>query len=166
MLTVLKPHRSLSMPRLLCRTSAKRLLWCSAVFMVIMSTTSCNEKLLEKPDNLIPQEKMVEVLNDLALVNAAKSNNPALLEENDIEPMAYIFEKHDIDSLQFVESDRYYASLPKTYEAIYKQVESRLEKKGKTLEDEKTVNDSLNRLKLEKGKAGNDKVDSKQDTKE
>ena len=146
-------------------SSGQGFLWCSLVFTVVMSTASCNEQLLEKPDNLIPQEKMVEVLRDLAVINAAKSNNAALLEENGIEPMAYVFEKHDIDSLQFVESDRYYASLPKTYEVIYKQVESRLETEGKALEEAKKINDSLNRVELDEGKVGENKVEEEQDKK-
>ncbi len=117
--------------------------------ILIISLLSCNETLLEKPDNLIPEDKMVQVLEDLAIVNAAKSTNIAVLHENDIEPMAYIFEKHGIDSLQFVESDRYYASLPPEYEKIYKKVESNLEKEVAIVEEAKRVNDSLSRMELE-----------------
>jgi phosphoribosylanthranilate isomerase len=103
----------------------------------ILALAGCNENLLEKPDNLISEDKMVEVLKDLAIVNAAKTTNIAVLQDNDIEPMDYIYEKHGIDSVQFVESDRYYASLPKKYEQIYKKVESRLEKETKKIEEEK-----------------------------
>lgn len=117
--------------------------------MSILALAGCNENLLEKPDNLISEDKMVEVLKDLAIVNAAKTTNIAVLQDNDIEPMDYIYEKHGIDSVQFVESDRYYASLPKKYEQIYKKVESRLEKETKKIEEEKKVNDSLRRLELE-----------------
>lgn len=92
---------------------------------------------------------MVEVLKDLAIVNAAKSTDVAVLQDNDIEPMAYIFEKHGIDSLQFVESDRYYASIPPDYEKIYKKVEEKLEKQAKVMEEAKEVNDSLRRIELE-----------------
>lgn len=117
-------------------------------FLVLIA---CNEKLLEKPDNLIPEAKMVEVLQDLAILNAAKTTNNAVLQENDIEPMVYIFEKHGIDSIQFVKSDRYYASNPPLYEELYKKVESNLENKTKIIEAEKEVNDSLRRLELQQG---------------
>ncbi|SDD85187.1 protein of unknown function [Pricia antarctica] len=128
--------------------------------ILIISLLSCNDNLLKKPDNLIPEDKMVEVLTDLAIVNAAKITNVALLQEHDIEPMAYIFEKHGIDSLQFVESDRYYASLPIAYEKIYKKVESKLEEQTKVLEEEKKVTDSLRISELENkdGKTNLDKV--------
>ncbi len=117
--------------------------------VLMISLLSCNENLLEKPDNLIPEAKMVEVLKDLAIVNAAKSTNLAVLHDNDIEPMPYIFEKYHIDSLQFVESDRYYASLPVEYERIYKKVESKLEKEVKIVEEAKRVKDSLTRIERE-----------------
>lgn len=92
---------------------------------------------------------MVAVLTDLAVVNAARSTNISVLRDNDIEPMAYIYRKHGIDSTQFVESDRYYSSLPEKYEQIYKKVEIRLEEQTKALEEEKKVNDSLRRAELE-----------------
>lgn len=133
----------------------KNYIWIVLLFLVV----ACNEKLMEKPDDLIPENKMVEVLKDLAIVNAAKTTNVAVLQENDIEPMNYIFEKHGIDSIQLVESDRYYASLPVKYEQIYKKVEAELERETKALEEEKKVNDSLRRLELEnKGNNNLDKV--------
>jgi len=122
--------------------------------VLIITLLSCNDTLLEKPDNLIPEDKMVEILKDLAIVNAAKSTNVAVLHENNIEPMTYIFEKYGIDSLQFVESDRYYASIPPEYEKIYKKVEAKLEMQTKAIEEAKKVNDSLLRLKLENKEGG------------
>lgn len=132
--------------------------YCALVVFLLL--ISCSENLLEKPNNLIPEDKMVEVLKDLAIVNAAKSTNISVLQDNGIEPMAYIYEKHGIDSTQFVESDRYYASLPVTYEHIYKNVESKLEKETKAIEEAKKVNDSLRRVELEnrEGKTYLDKV--------
>lgn len=119
-------------------------------FLLIIALLACNENLVDKPDNLIPEDKMVAVLTDLAIVNAAKSTNIAVLHDNDIEPMQYVYEKHDIDSLQFVESDFYYASLPKgAYERIYKKVEARLEKKAKAVEEAKVLRDSLGKVERE-----------------
>lgn len=124
--------------------------------LVLLSLLSCNENLLEKPDDLIPEDKMVAILTDLAVVNAAKSTNMAVLQDLDIEPMDYIFKKYDIDSLQFVESDRYYASLPPEYEEIYKRVESKLEEQAKTMEEAKRVNDSLRRMESEENRDDTD----------
>ncbi|MFS4494247.1 DUF4296 domain-containing protein [Maribacter sp. 2308TA10-17] len=113
------------------------------LFLLITCFFSCAEKLMEKPDNLISKERMVEILNDLAIINAAKSTNAKLLQDYDLEPTKYIFEKYDIDSLQFVESDRYYASIPEEHEEIYIAVEAKLEVEKERLQTAKKIKDSL-----------------------
>lgn len=120
------------------------------ILTILVCLTSCSEKLLEKPENLIARDKMVEVLKDLAKVNAAKTTNAAILRDNNIDPMAYIFVKHSIDSIRFVESDKYYASLPIEYESIYRDVESILEKEQAILNEAKAVEDSLRLQKKER----------------
>ena len=105
---------------------------------------SCVERIIEKPDDLIPREKMTQLLYDLAILNAAKSTNSALLEEHFDSPTLFLFEQYGIDSLQFVQSDLYYASQPLVYEAIYKEVAAKLEKEKNKLEEaRKIVNDSI-----------------------
>ncbi len=108
---------------------------------------SCAEKLIEKPDNVIPQDKMVLILKDMAIINAAKGTNLGKLRDNGVDPTTYVFEKYEVDSAQFVDSDRYYASLPIVYESIYKEVEASLENQRVQLEAEKKEMDSLNMLK-------------------
>lgn len=115
--------------------------------LLVLLCISCAEKLIEKPDNLIPKDKMVMILKDMAIVNAAKGTNLGKLKDNGIEPTTFIFEKYEIDSAQFVNSDRYYASLPLEYESLYKQVEVNLEQQREEVMAAKKVNDSLNLLK-------------------
>ena len=116
------------------------------ILLGLMLLHSCAEKLIEKPENLIPRDKMVKILKEMTILNAAKGTNLGILKDNGIEPTTYVFQKFDIDSLQFVESDRYYASLPQEYEAIYKEVESLLEAQKERAEEIKKVNDSLKLL--------------------
>ncbi|WP_299800497.1 DUF4296 domain-containing protein [uncultured Maribacter sp.] len=118
------------------------------VSMFILS--SCAEELVEKPDNLIPEDKMVAVIKEMAIVNAAKATNLSKLRENGVEPTSFIFTKFEIDSAQFVDSDRYYASKPLRYENMYKKVESDLEDQRLKLEAEKKVRDSLSLLEKSK----------------
>lgn len=115
--------------------------------LLIALLFSCAKKLVEKPDNLIDKEKMVEILNDMAILTAAKSTNISILRNNSIEPMQFIYEKHGVDSIQFVESNFYYASLPIEYEAIYTAVEARLEKDKERIEEKKNRNDSIKNMK-------------------
>lgn len=111
------------------------------VFVLILC--SCGEKLIKEPDGLIPKDEMVDILSDLAILNAARNANPKILEEENIEPTRFVFEKYKIDSLQFVTSDTYYASLPKEYEAMYLEVEELLNKIKDSMTEAKKIKDSL-----------------------
>ncbi|MBT8320192.1 MAG: DUF4296 domain-containing protein [Eudoraea sp.] len=112
----------------------KRLLY---LFVLLFLTAGCNEKVIEKPENLIAREKMVDILYDLALINSANAIDPKVLEKNQVEPMGYIFSKYGIDSIQFVRSDLYYAAIPLEYEAIYEALEERLETERLRLKEER-----------------------------
>lgn len=113
-----------------------------------MNLASCDEKLIEKPENLIAKDKMILILSDMAIVNSAKTTNVSALRENNFEPTQFIFAKYGIDSLQFVESDRYYASKTNEYLEIFTAVESKLEKQKIELEDAKKLSDSLRQLEV------------------
>jgi len=96
------------------------------LFLISICLLSCAEDVVEKPENLLPKDKMASIFYDLALVNAAKNTGNDILKKNNIETMNYIFTKHDIDSVAFVDSDLYYASKPAIYKEIYEDVELRL----------------------------------------
>lgn len=120
--------------------------------LIVFVLMSCGEKLLEAPEDLIPRDKMVLILKDMAIVNAAKGANKGILKDNAVEPTSYIFEKYEIDSAQFVESDRYYASLPVEYEAIYTEIETILKEEKEQLEAEKKIADSLKMNSIQQSK--------------
>ena len=115
--------------------------------LLIILLLGCNEKTVEKPENLISKDQMAEILYDLAIINAAKKTNPVRLEYRNIEVMPFIFEKYGIDSTQFVQSDIYYASIPSEYEAIYQTVESRLALEKSIFDENKArVSDSVRQV--------------------
>lgn len=110
-------------------------------FMVLVS---CAEKVVDEPENLIPKEKMTEILHDLAILNASKSGAARKFKDSGIDIMEFLYAKYDIDSAQFSESDLYYASIPLEYQTIYKDVEARLKRQKDTLEAiGKRLNDSI-----------------------
>lgn len=97
----------------------------------------CQKAAIEKPDNLIDEEVMENIIYDLAVLEAIRTSNTAVLESKGITtPSSYIYEKYDIDSLQFVSSNHYYASDVHNYLKMYKRIEERLA-------SEKTAIDSL-----------------------
>ena len=113
-------------------------------FGLLALLLSCGEELMEKPEGLIPKEKMILILKDMTVINAAKSANMSKFYDHDVEPTSLVFEQHGIDSLQFVISDRYYASLPVVYEAMYKEIEQLLETEKNALSEAKKIKDSIN----------------------
>ncbi len=126
----------------------------SVIALVLVVLFSCNEKLIEKPENLIAQETMTNILYDLAIINAAKSSSVKILQQNNIETMDYIYKKYNIDSVQFVRSDSYYASIPATYFDIYNAVESRLD-------NEKTVWDAKKKEEVDEVQKKNQEARNK-----
>lgn len=110
---------------------------------LVVLLISCGEKLMEKPEDLIPKEKMINILKDMTILNSAKSTNISVFHDNKIEPTSFIFSEYGIDSLQFVTSDRYYASLPNEYEAMYIEIEKQLEAEEKEVTEAKRIKDSV-----------------------
>lgn len=90
----------------------------------------------EKPKNLLSQDQMVEVIYDMTLMSAAKGLNRRIIENNGVDPEAFVFEKHNIDSVQFAESNRYYSYDIKVYESIYQRVKTKLEAQKKVFNSE------------------------------
>ena len=102
---------------------------------------------MEKPANLIPENKMVEVLTDLSVINSAKNFNKRYLEETGIRPNTYLYEKHGIDSLQLAKSTEYYAKKYDLLDRIFARVQANLEKMKGELElvraEEERIEDSI-----------------------
>lgn len=97
-----------------------------ALFLVIIS---CKDSAIEKPDNLIAEDKMIDILSDVAILEAIRVENPSSLAERNIVPDKYIYKKYKIDSLQFSSSDKYYASDVDNYLKMYEKVSKNIEKK-------------------------------------
>jgi hypothetical protein len=90
---------------------------------------ACDEKNKpKKPENLIPKDTMEKIIYDLYIVTSAKGVNKKALEKNNVVPETYILTKYNIDSLQFAESNNYYAFNADTYKKLVNNVKARLEK--------------------------------------
>ena len=99
----------------------------SFLFFCITTFLGCQNAPIEKPDNLIDQDKMVDIMFDINVLEAMKSQTTLVLEANKINPNTYIYKKYNIDSLQFAKSDKYYASDVKKYKEIFDAVNKRIE---------------------------------------
>lgn len=105
------------------------------LLIVLVALSSCSG--VEKPDNLIEEETMVDILYDLSVMEAMRSQNPnRLMKAPNLR--TYIFEKYKIDSVQFAKSNAYYSSDPKEYQKLFQKVGDRLNENIK-VEEKKSI---------------------------
>ena len=127
------------------------------LYLVVCLVFSCNPSVEKpkKPENLIPEDKMVDIMYDIFILNSAKGVNKKMLELNGILPKDYVFEKYSIDSIQFAESNNYYVYDTKTYESILNKIAEKIDAKKKEYEaldkieeaDKKRKEDSIRRVR-------------------
>ena len=86
---------------------------------------SCNNNSVEKPKNLIGKDKMVDILYDISLLEAIKTQN-INGGMNSKMGNEYIYKKYKIDSVQFVKSNKYYASDIEEYKKMFEKIKERL----------------------------------------
>lgn len=93
-------------------------------FGLITLFFSCNSS-VEKPKNLIDKDKMTDILYDISLLEAIKTQNinGGLTVKTANE---YIYKKYNIDSAQFVNSNKYYASDLEEYKKMFEKIKERL----------------------------------------
>lgn len=140
------------------------------LFFALAFLLGCHDvKKPKEPENLLSKDQMVDILFDLAIVNSAKGVNKKMLEDNGVIPSQYIYKKHEIDSLQFVENNNYYAYRIDEYEEIIAKVmdsmQSIKEQLSKDMKEEeerfRTPNDSIKSIKKDR-LAKTDSLDQKQ----
>jgi hypothetical protein len=125
-----------------------------SLFALLVLFSSCNKDLVKKPDNLIDKGMMVDVMYDMALLDALKYQDPNSLYDNGINPRTYVYKKYKIDSLQFVKSNAYYAADYREYKKMYDALNDRLKKEKASVdliikkEQKKAV--ALKKIKVKK----------------
>lgn len=118
----------------------------------IIAFSACqNIEKSEKPNDLIREDKMVDVISEISLLQSARNFNKRLYENSGIKGQEYIFEKYDIDSVQFKRSNDYYSDNYEVYQRIYDSVKNRFEKMKTDLDtlqkQEQRIKDSIAKAK-------------------
>ncbi|OBQ57290.1 DUF4296 domain-containing protein [Tamlana sp. s12] len=112
----------------------KRVILCLGMLL----SFACNRfKGPEKPENLIPEDKMVNILIDSKLLTSTNSANKRIMKDSNLDVNTYVYRKYKIDSTQFADSNAYYAFHVEIYDDIYnKAIDSleRLHEELKTLQ--------------------------------
>lgn len=114
------------------------------LFLLLLLASCYGIEKPSKPDNLLSEDKMVDVLVEINLMSSAKGINKRELENRGIVPDTFIYNKHKIDSTQFANSNNFYAYDIEKYDKIYTRVKDSLEalrafykEKEKRIEEEK-----------------------------
>jgi len=99
-----------------------------ACIIVSLLLFSCGEQAAEKPKDHLPEDKMVNMLYDITMLQAINSFKPQVLDSNKVEAKNYIYKKYKTDSLTFAQSHTYYASDLEVYGEMQRKVADRIEK--------------------------------------
>ncbi len=124
-----------------------RVLGYIALCLFLISCTSGT--ILEQPDDLIPQDKMEDILTDM-FISASGERVANRFDEKNNKCFNVICRKYDIDSTQFKKSNYYYTSQIDTYTTILKNVKKKLEHKRDSVRQIIKVNDSIRMTLREK----------------
>ena len=91
---------------------------------------SCDKPVVEKPEKLINEEKMIEILKDIHIAEASFTNRryqDTLLSKSNSANFYYsVLDKYQIPDSVFEKSFIYYASQPRKFEKMYRQVMNNL----------------------------------------
>ena len=107
-----------------------------AILLALLMLSSCSQQVEEvPPENLIGEEKMADLIFELALLDAAKGFVPKDQKERIVLDADSFYQFHDIDSAQFTSSNAYYAKQPKAYLRIVNMAKTKLEEFEKNIEE-------------------------------
>jgi hypothetical protein len=100
----------------------------------LLSLAACADNVVEKPENLIPKDVMVDVYYDISILNGLKSTGADKLERIDLDPDTFLFEKYGIDSTQLAKSSIFYTSNAALQLEMFTEVEARLQRLKDTID--------------------------------
>ncbi|MGB2369797.1 MAG: DUF4296 domain-containing protein [Flavobacteriaceae bacterium] len=112
-----------------------------AILLALLMLSSCAQVEEVPPENLIGEEKMADLILELAVLDATKGFVPKDQKERIVLDADSFYQFHDIDSAQFTSSNAYYAKQPKAYLRIVNMAKTKLEEFEKNMEESK--NDML-----------------------
>lgn len=106
---------------------------------------SCGRDVVEKPENLIEKDLMIDIYYDISILNSLKSTGADKLESIDLQPDEFLFEKYGIDSTQLSKSSIYYTSNANLQLEMFTEVEQRLQRLKDTVETRRNKREQLRR---------------------
>lgn len=126
------------------------------LFVSIFICNCTSNTILEKPENLISKNQMVDLLTDMFIAASAENiKNLELKRKVNYYPL--VFEKYKIDSGLFRENNFYYMSKVDDYEDILNKVKARLKAMDDKYDTERKIEDSIAKLEPKLNKLNKNK---------
>ena len=100
------------------------------ILLVLFAFVSCEEPPAEKPEHLIKENQMINMMVDIHLAQSTYSNRhnqDSLLKNTTATDFYYsVLNKYNVADSSFEKSYVYYASSPKKFEKMYRKVINKL----------------------------------------
>ncbi len=100
------------------------------LLVALFATFSCSDPPVEKPENLIEQEQMINILVDVHLAEStfiSRRLRDTLVERSSSADFYYsILQEHNVQDTVFEKSLIFYASQPRSFEKMYRKVMNQL----------------------------------------
>ena len=101
--------------------------------------------IIKKPDNLVSKDEMANILTDMFLASGGENIKNLQLQRK-VNYFPLVYEKHQIDSTRFKESNFYYVSRIDDYQEILDKVDKKLKELRKLNQEEISMRDSIKRM--------------------
>lgn len=110
-----------------------------SILLMLMILSSCAQVEEVPPENLIGEEKMADLIFELAVLDAGKGFVPTDQKDRISLDANSFYQFHNIDSVQFTSSNAYYAKQPKTYLRIANMAKEKLAEFEKKMGESENV---------------------------
>jgi hypothetical protein len=99
------------------------------LFVLVFAVVACDKPIIPKPDHLIKQDQMIDMLADMHLAEATQlkfRNDSVRKFAASVDYYYSVLAKYDVPDSVFEKSFVYYASEPKNFEKMYRKVMNQL----------------------------------------
>jgi len=100
------------------------------VFLILFAVNACDEPTFEKPEHLIRENQIIDMLVDVHLAEATYLNrrySDTLVKHSTSSDFYYsVLDKYNVPDSVFEKSFVYYTGNPKNFEKMYRKVMNRL----------------------------------------
>lgn len=99
------------------------------LFLLVFVVAACDKPIVPKPEHLIHQDKMIDMLADIHLAEATYNryrSDTSRTHFTSVDFYYSVLAKYEVPDSVFEKSFLYYASEPKNFEKMYRKVLSKL----------------------------------------